>query len=131
MVDYSTGLLYRPASLRSLASRHDKPYARVDFFPPVRDYEFGYSRQPLESGITLSVIEQMGSNKTWEDCGHRVYRVPVFLPLRPNWVHTPNRSQAVLPPPPLWIQGRKHSRLLGRGGGTQFRLGDEIMKYTK
>ncbi len=33
----------RLSCLRSLAGLYDKPYARVNFNPPVKNYEFGYS----------------------------------------------------------------------------------------
>jgi hypothetical protein len=74
MVDYSIGLLYRPASLRSLASRYDKPYARVDFIPPVRDYEFGYCRQPLELRCLLfSIWEEIKLGRIVEYTGSQSF----------------------------------------------------------
>jgi hypothetical protein len=50
------GLSYRLASLRSLAGwLVRKPYTRVDFNPPVRDYEFGYRFPRRWFSVSLSI----------------------------------------------------------------------------
>jgi hypothetical protein len=41
-VDSDIGLFYRPGSLHRLPGRYGHPYVKVNFIPPVRDYEFGY-----------------------------------------------------------------------------------------
>jgi hypothetical protein len=42
IVDSGIGLSYRPVSLCSLAGRYDNPMPESTFFPPVRDFEFGF-----------------------------------------------------------------------------------------
>ncbi len=55
---------------------------------------------------------------------HKVYRVPDFLSSCPNWVPPPPYPlESVAPSPPVDPRGR-HTRLRGRGWGTQFRRWD-------
>ncbi len=58
-----------------------------------------------------------------EGVEHRVFRVPGFLSSRPNWV-PPSRHPQASVAPPLWVQGGRHCRLLGKEWGTQFRRRD-------
>ncbi len=61
----------------------------------------------------------LASNQGWN---HRVYRVPVFLSSRLNWVPVPTptpRKRACLPPS-TWVLGVSHTRWGEGGGGTQF-----------
>jgi hypothetical protein len=52
IVDSGIGFSYRPAGLCSLAGR----YVRVDFIPPVIDYEFGYKRVLARNMYPFSCI---------------------------------------------------------------------------
>ncbi len=53
-----------------------------------------------------------GMGKNTEHTG-----VPGFLASRPNWVPPSPHPQANVAPP-LWVQGGRHTRLLGIGWGT-------------
>jgi len=54
----------------------------------------------------------------WDMILHRVYRVPGFRSIRPNWLLRPlTHKQVLSPPPPLWFQGGGDTLSRGRGGG--------------
>ncbi len=48
-VDYGIGFSYRTAMPMQPGGPVRQPYAGVNFIPPVRDYEFGYTGQDLSS----------------------------------------------------------------------------------
>ncbi len=62
------GLLYRPASLCSLAGRYDNPMwlCRSWLYPPVKNYEFGYGSWGLEfKSPVWTVSALIEDGKTW------------------------------------------------------------------
>jgi hypothetical protein len=62
--------------------------------------------------VVLVMVLVFGKNVSFS---HKVYKLPGFLSSRPNWVpHLLLTRKRVLPP--LWVQGRRHTRLLGDGG---------------
>ncbi len=60
-----------------------KPYARVDFIPPVRDYAFGYRRHIIRSIMVISF-----SNEISPDGGRSPSPTPLYSRLLDRYLKT-------------------------------------------
>jgi hypothetical protein len=74
---------------------------------------------PIQAKVKKEIKFMVENQSTYRNSSlHRVYRVPGFLPSRPNWSPPPSHASECCSPP-LWVQEGRHTgtRLRGRGGG--------------